>query len=134
MVRMIAVKCPECNAQLKIKEGHRECYCAYCGAKIIVDDGSTTKTFRDEARIKEAEVKEQIRLKELELEMDERLHERNILKIKIIISVILGAAGILFWTLDDVNANFTSVSLVMFLILAWIWLGSAISEENKKKK
>lgn len=70
MVNVISLKCPECGANISVEAGRKECFCTYCAAKIIIDDGSTTHTYRkvDEARIKEAEVSEKIRLKELLLE------------------------------------------------------------------
>ena len=54
MVKIISLKCPECGADISIEEGHKQCFCQYCGAKIILDDGNTTHTYHkvDEARIK----------------------------------------------------------------------------------
>lgn len=71
MMKMISLKCPECGADIDIEEGHKQCFCKYCGTKILIDDGNSTYTYRkvDEARIKEAEVEKAIRLKELELEL-----------------------------------------------------------------
>lgn len=71
MMKIISLKCPECGADIDIEEGHRQCFCKYCGTKILIDDGNSTYTYRkvDEARIKEAEVEKAIRLKELELEL-----------------------------------------------------------------
>lgn len=71
MMKIISLKCPECGADIDIEEGHRQCFCKYCGTKILIDDGNSTYTYRkvDEARIKEDEVEKAIRLKELELEL-----------------------------------------------------------------
>lgn len=41
MVKIISLKCPECGADISIEEGHKQCFCQYCGAKIILDDGKT---------------------------------------------------------------------------------------------
>lgn len=69
-MKLISLKCPECKADLNIEEGRKMCYCQYCGTRILIDDNSSTRTYRkiDEARIKEAEVDKAIRLKELEIE------------------------------------------------------------------
>ena len=69
-MKLISLKCPECKADLNIEEGRTMCYCQYCGTRILIDDNSSTRTYRkiDEARIKEAEVDKAIRLKELEIE------------------------------------------------------------------
>ena len=40
MVKMIALKCPECGSKLLIEYGHKECFCQYCGHKILLDDGN----------------------------------------------------------------------------------------------
>ena len=130
MVKMVSLKCPECDATLSIAEGRKQCFCEFCGAKIIIDDGSTTNVYRDEARIKEAEVREQIRLKELELEVDERKQKRKILKIKVIISIILGILGGILSVIPF--ANGTMLDLLCFVIIAWIWLGGAISNDKNK--
>mgnify|MGYP000006465668 CR=1 FL=1 len=106
MVKIISLKCPECGADISIEEGHKQCFCQYCGAKIMIDDGSTTHTYRkvDEARIKEAEVDKLIRLKELEIKQKEaeRKGKIKILKIKaVLLLVFTGAIVIIFGQLRD---------------------------------
>lgn len=106
MVKIISLKCPECGADISIEEGHKQCFCQYCGAKIMIDDGSTTHTYRkvDEAKIKEAEVDKLIRLKELEIKQKEaeRKGKIKILKIKaVLLLVFTGAIVIIFGQLRD---------------------------------
>lgn len=106
MVKIISLKCPECGADISIEEGHKQCFCQYCGAKILIDDGSTIHTYRkvDEARIKEAEVDKLIRLKELEIKQKEaeRKGKIKILKIKaVLLLVFTGAIVIIFGQLRD---------------------------------
>lgn len=36
----ITIKCPECGAMLNIEEGRRQCFCSYCGTKIMIPDSS----------------------------------------------------------------------------------------------
>lgn len=72
----------------------------------MIDDGSTTHTYRkvDEARIKEAEVDKLIRLKELEIKQKEaeRKGKIKILKIKaVLLLVFTGAIVIIFGQLRD---------------------------------
>ena len=135
MVKMVSLKCPECDATLSIAEGRKQCFCEFCGAKIIIDDGSTTNVYRDEARIKEAEVREQIRLKELELEVDERKQKRKILKIKIIISIILGIVGLILVAAPytvDANGTIGLMGLLCFVSIFWIWIAGDISNDKNK--
>lgn len=79
MIKMITLKCPACGANLSIEENLKQCFCRYCGAKILIDDGSTMHTYRkiDEARIREAEAREVIRLRELEAEEKKRMAEEK---------------------------------------------------------
>lgn len=37
-MKLRALKCPECRANLEIEEDRTMCYCQYCGCKIILDD------------------------------------------------------------------------------------------------
>jgi len=84
-VEIIPLVCPDCGAHFHVQPGEKFFYCTYCGAELLVDDGSTTvninqnidykeKTenrYYDEAAI-ERQKTEQMRL---QLE-----HERALLK------------------------------------------------------
>lgn len=119
MVKMIALKCPECGAKLQIEDGRKECFCQYCGHKILLDDGSveTTYTYRkvDEARIKEAEVDKLIRLKELEIKQKEldSDNELNNFKIKITIGL---AITIFISMIFHLNLE---LWVIIFTIIVW---------------
>lgn len=71
-MKLLSLKCPECNANLNlnIEKSQKYFFCQYCGSKILIYDGATSHTYRkiDEARIKESETHEKIRLKELSFE------------------------------------------------------------------
>ena len=74
-MKLVSLKCPDCKANLNIEisKNRKHCFCEYCGSKIYIDDGATSHTYRkiDEARIKEAEVRENIKLKEIQLKEKE---------------------------------------------------------------
>ena len=58
-MKVISLKCPECGASLSIEEGRTQCFCQYCGTKIMLDDErSYTKTIHtiDDAKIRQAEI------------------------------------------------------------------------------
>ena len=59
MIKMVSLKCPECGANLEIEE-RKQCFCQYCGTKIMLDDGSHTYTHVhiDKTREKELEFEE----------------------------------------------------------------------------
>lgn len=67
-MKLISVKCPECNASIDISTNKKECFCSYCGNKIILDDGSSTITHIYINKTKE---------KEIELEHEKLLNERQ---------------------------------------------------------
>jgi len=37
-MKIVTLKCPECEAVLEIDKEKDFCFCQYCGAKIILDD------------------------------------------------------------------------------------------------
>lgn len=37
-MRLITLKCPECNGKISVCEIDRYCFCNYCGSKIYLDD------------------------------------------------------------------------------------------------
>lgn len=52
-VKLISVKCPECGAALDIEQGRTQCFCSYCGAKILThDDNEYIIRKIDEAELK----------------------------------------------------------------------------------
>ena len=67
------------------------------------------------------------------MEMDERLHERKVLKIKIICSIVLCAVAFISFALWDVNVFLAYIGIFALIILAWMWIGMS-SDNNKKKK
>nr|WP_296066869.1 hypothetical protein [uncultured Mediterraneibacter sp.] len=68
-------------------------FCQYCGAKILIEDDTKHYEYRavDEARIREAEARENIRSREIELEKERLQNEKekkdNI--VKIIVAVVI---------------------------------------------
>lgn len=71
-VQNISLTCPQCGANLEVSSDREYCFCEYCGQRIAVSDSNHQKyTYRqiDDARIKEANVQEAIRLRELEIEL-----------------------------------------------------------------
>ena len=71
-MKLYQLKCPSCNSTLTVEEGRNLLFCQYCGTRIALDDGvqRTEYTLRDEAKIREAEAYERVRMKELELEQE----------------------------------------------------------------
>ena len=57
-MKLVSIKCPECDAALDISINRKECFCSYCGNKIILDDGSSTIThiYIDKTRERELDL------------------------------------------------------------------------------
>ena len=143
MVKTISLKCPECGAELSVEEDRKQCFCQYCGSKILIDDGSTSHVYRkvDEARIKEAEVRELLRLKELELEEKKQAAKAETRKLRIKWSIILAIIGVALMMIgfivmdvtDDPDSPIGILAIIgMFCLMgiAAIWMSA--SNDNKK--
>ena len=102
-MKTIKLTCESCGANLDIENGI--VFCPYCGAKLILDDENQTTTYnynhtytkRDEARIKENDTKERIRMQELALEEKQGKRATKIgllcglgIPVFIILAVLLG--------------------------------------------
>lgn len=134
MIKMIALKCPECGAKLQIEDGRKECFCQYCGHKILLDDGSvdinmnvnTTHTYHkvDDARLKEAEVDKLIRLKELEIKQKELDRKAKGSVIKVLITIvaifIMCVAEIAYMQRSDWVMNFI-IMILFVLVMGNMW-------------
>jgi DNA-directed RNA polymerase subunit RPC12/RpoP len=52
-IKLVTAMCPNCGAKLEVSADRKECFCTYCGTKVLVDDGSYTVTHRtiDDAKV-----------------------------------------------------------------------------------
>lgn len=72
------VKCPNCCAELTVKEGNRDfMFCEYCGTKVRLDDYQETHRFVDEARIQESKDSKELEMKRMEFEKWKKTEENN---------------------------------------------------------
>ena len=135
-IKLISVKCPECNAVLDLEENRKQAFCTYCGTKILINN-ENEYTYRhiDEAGIKRAETERIIKLKKMELAENKRRAEERTKMLKIIISLILATVGIVMMIVGyiagdatgDSDSGFYMLSMVgMFPLMgaAYIWLFS----------
>ena len=75
-MKITAIRCSACGADLQLEENKKQMFCPYCGTRLAVEDYDIEITNRivDEARLKEAE----IRLKELEYAHERELREAEL--------------------------------------------------------
>lgn len=50
-MKLITLKCPECGATLQLDQDRKECFCTYCGSKILLDEEIQKQDVRIEKRI-----------------------------------------------------------------------------------
>ena len=106
-VQKISLMCPQCGANLEVSSDRQLFFCEYCGQKIILSDSNHQKyTYRtiDDARIREAEAKELVRLKEIELEQAKLKakadDDKRTMKFIFLFMVVIPAGGLfLLWLL-----------------------------------
>ena len=97
-MKLISLTCPNCNANLDDIDPSRPfCYCQYCGTKIALDDGTIRKETHiyDEAKIKETESSERVKMREMDLEREHSKQMNEILKYVLIFAAVLFVVGII---------------------------------------
>ena len=105
---------------LSIEENRDMAFCTYCGAKVIIhNDNEHIIRKIDEAGIKKAEVEQNIRMKELELEEKRMLHaERSKAKktrlsiLLVVIGVLMMVVGGFFGTVAGPNSAFWIIMII----------------------
>lgn len=102
-MKLISLTCPNCNANLdNIDPSRPFCYCQYCGTKIALDDGTIRKETHiyDEAKIKETESSERVKMREIDLECEHSKQMNEILKYVLIFAAVLFVVGIVLAAFD----------------------------------
>ena len=73
MAKLVMLKCPRCGADISIKEGTKQGFCTYCGAKLYLDTNNEYIIRHvDEADVKRAETERIIRMEQINAEDEER--------------------------------------------------------------
>ena len=119
-MKLISLTCPNCNANLDDIDPSRPfCYCQYCGTKIALDDGTIRKETHiyDEAKIKETESSERVKMREMDLEREHSKQMNEILKYVLIFAAVLFVVGIVLVAFDvEIGGD-----IIFFEILAGAW-------------
>lgn len=66
-MELMKLECPNCHAQLTIENGLDECFCQYCGTKILITGQSSTLI----------EAKTQIELANKKMQLEEQRHRQR---------------------------------------------------------
>lgn len=128
-----AIKCPSCGADLPIEEGREKIFCSFCGTPIVLtNENEYIYRHIDEAGIKKAEADKLVELKKLELLEKKQEEKARRKSIKLKISIILGAAGVLCFFIGyaaDME-GFLMPGMLCVLILMYMWIFS-MGKDNK---
>lgn len=119
-MKLISLTCPNCNANLDDIDSSRPfCYCQYCGTKIALDDGTIRKETHiyDEAKIKETESSERVKMREMDIECEHSKQMNAILKHILIFAAVLLAIGLILAAFDvEIGGD-----IIFFEMLAGAW-------------
>lgn len=130
-MKLISLTCPNCNANLDDIDSSRPfCYCQYCGTKIALDDGTIRKETHiyDEAKIKETESSERVKMREMDIEREHSKQMNAILKYVLIFAAVLFVVGIVLVAFDvEIGGD-----IIFFEILAGAW-GVILKMAHDKK-
>lgn len=133
-MKLISLTCPNCNANLDDIDSSRPfCYCQYCGTKIALDDGTIRKETHiyDEAKIKETESSERVKMREIDVEREHSKQMNEILKYALIFAAVLFVVGIVLAAFDVEIGWY----IILFEVVAVLWAFEFIAtRKNKKNK
>ncbi len=119
-VKLVTLKCPECNADLFVEEGRPFAFCTYCGSRVMVNNENEF-VFRhiDEAALKKAENDYIVRMRELEnREQSENRLERlkdALTVIWLVLSLIILAICVFKWAAGGSNGFTDGFLMLMYL-------------------
>ncbi len=126
-VKLIAVKCPECDADLSVEGGRSFAFCTYCGCRIMINN-ENEYVFRhiDEAALKKVESDHIVHMRELETR-EKNTALRNEFKsiltvIWLILSLIILVICIAKWT---INNRWIDAFLMLFYLGGPVICGGA---------
>lgn len=132
-MKLISLTCPNCNANLDDIDSSRPfCYCQYCGTKIALDDGTIRKETHiyDEAKIKETESSERVKMREMDVEREHSKQMNEILKYVLIFAAVLFVVGIVLAAFDVEIGWY----IILFEVVAVLWAFEFIATRKNKKK
>lgn len=128
-MKVLTLTCPQCGGNLA--ENSKFCPC--CGTPVMVDDSSAKQKITwqqvDDARLREADVHEKVRLKELEIEylkmQTETRQKQTAQRAKVLVAVLLVMilVGLLLgyvFVKDEYgheNSDFLSFALLMLPVI-----------------
>ena len=128
-MEIVSMKCPNCGSLVYFEKDQDRCFCSHCGSQLQFSDPNNKKftyTKIDAARIREAQTRESIRQRELDIQERQLNKERNMLIAKTILiafAIIAAAAVLIFVVYNLMNlakSSFGGGIGVFYLLLVSI--------------
>lgn len=130
-ISLMPVKCPQCGADLSVESDRAFLFCAYCGAKIIINnDNEHIYRTIDEAGIKQAETDRMIKLRQLDMEEKSNFSRKTLIVAWLAATAILIFIGIIGYTIGNEGMEMC----MLFAMLVGMWGGVGLFAGDKKKK
>lgn len=130
-VKIIALKCPQCGADLEIAQGKEVIYCTYCGTKIIVDN-ENEHVYRhiDDADIERAKTERMVQIRQLSIDEQNKQQKTKLVLYWAISCAILIVIGIIGFSIDNAGMGMC----IMFALLDFAFGMLYLTEKNDKDK
>ncbi|MDO4501317.1 MAG: zinc ribbon domain-containing protein [Erysipelotrichaceae bacterium] len=136
-LKLIKLKCHECNATMEVNEGNKEVYCPSCGSKQLIVDSDAVAV----EKIKSKTLKEiaEAKLEHDEKQMDKIAKENNLAgykKSKLGKFTIVGTVFAILFTIIAFNtrhylAVFIGLIQLGLFVISWL-MGMQVLEEKRK--
>lgn len=128
-IKMVAMKCPQCGADLEIDPTRKTIFCNYCGAKILIqNDNEYVFHYRttDDADVERAETDRMVKKHQIELSRMRAVNKGKKFRFKVQVTVILGIIGLVMITIGILGGEslegFGVAGAWAFLAIALIWI------------
>lgn len=138
-IKMIAVKCPQCGANLDVEDGRKTLFCQYCGAKVIIqNDNEHIYHTIDDAAVERAETERMIKKHQIEMSRIRAANKGQRLKLKIKFTFVLAVVGVLMMMIgygaagaSGDSSPFSILALLgMFPLLAIVFVWTHKDEDE----
>ena len=145
MISLIKLQCPNCSANLEVDPKLSQCFCQYCGTKLLLnDENKKTIHIVDEAEITRAETEHMLLKSQLEFNADlareelekKKAHDMSRKAITCAIWTIIFSFGIVTAAMEpSVGGIFGVVIAILQIAFTWIsfiMLNSQTATSEKK--
>ena len=129
-IKLVSIKCPDCNAILDIEEGREQVFCMCCGSKINMRNKNLHIYHHvDKIELSIAEAERKVKMNDLEFEENRIVSAEKRNRKSLIKSVILMIIGIILFYFNYINVMSSiyvygepSIFYVLICIGCLLWI------------